>query len=126
MTNDYTDRIDEKAKAEAFDDVLRWIIPSDSDPHASYVVELGSPPGYSVCQCMHFECRLRPLLEQRVTPEEAVARGLVKYKKGARIEDALKCRHILDAEKRFSQAMLGALVKTRTATERRLRHGQTA
>lgn len=121
MTNDRTERIDEAAPAEAFDDVLRWIIPSDSDPHVSYVVELDSYQKNGECQCMWFETQFRPLLSRMVTPEEAVARGAVKLKKGQRVEDALRCKHILDAQKRFACAMVGALSNMRKANEKILR-----
>jgi hypothetical protein len=121
VTNDHTERIDETAPAEAFDDVLRWIIPSDYDPHVSYVVELDSYQKNGECQCEHFEMRLRPLLSRMVTPEEAVASGLVKLKKGTRVEDALRCKHILDAQKRFACAMVGALSNMRKANEKLLR-----
>ena len=104
-----TTRLDDTAPAVLYDDSLRWIIPSDSDPHASYVVELHSPPGYSVCQCPHFQCRLEPLLARGMTPAEAVARGLVKPAHKQRTEDALKCKHILDAEKRLALAVIRSL-----------------
>lgn len=121
MTNEYTQRLEEPSPAEAFDDVLRWIIPSDSDPHVSYVVELDSYAKNGECQCEHFEMRLRPLLARMVTPEQAVACGLVKIKKGTRVEDALRCKHILDAQKRFACAMVGALSNMRKANEKTLR-----
>lgn len=104
-----TTRVDDAPAAEPFDDALRWIIASDTNPHESYVVELHSPPGFSVCQCKHFECRLGPLLARQVSPEEAVASGAVKLKEGARIEDALKCKHILDAEKRLARSVVKAM-----------------
>lgn len=126
MTNERTQRIDEAAPAEAFDDVLRWIIPSDSDPHVSYVVELDSYAKNGECQCMWFETQFRPLLSRMLTPEQAVAGGLVKLKKGTRVEDALRCKHILDAQKRFACAMVGALSNMRKANEKILRQNATS
>lgn len=121
MVNNRTERIDEAAPAEAFDDVLRWIIPSDTDPHGSYVVELDSYAKNGECQCRDFEMRCRPLLARLITPEQAVEAGLVKLKKGKRVEDALRCKHILDAQKRFACAMVGALSNMRKANEKILR-----
>jgi hypothetical protein len=108
-----TSRIDDPAPAEPYDDALRWIIPSDSNPHESYVVELDSYKGNGECQCKWFECRMRPLLARGLTPEIAVAEGLIKLKADQRVEDALRCKHILDAQKRFACAMVGALSNVR-------------
>jgi hypothetical protein len=108
-----TTRIDDAAPAEPYDDALRWIIPSDSNPHESYVVELDSYRGNGICQCKHFVCRMEPILARGLTPEIAVAEGLIKLKADQRIEDALRCKHILDAQKRFACAMVGALSTAR-------------
>jgi hypothetical protein len=115
MSNDRTDKIDETSPAEPFDDALRWLIPSESNPHESYVIQLDSFRGNGECQCQHFECRLRPLLSRFISPEEAVSRDLVKLKKGMRVEDALRCKHIIDAQKRFACAMVNALSHARKA-----------
>lgn len=125
MTNERKDRVDEVAPAEPFDSALRWIIASDSNPHESYVVELHTPPGYSICSCMHFECRLKPILARGITPEEAVQQGLVVLKKGQRVENALKCKHICgpgSAEERLALATIRAFEhakKTNTPPPRR-------
>lgn len=122
MVNVSSSRIDEPAPAEVYDDALRWVIPSDSDPNVSYVVELNAPPGYSVCTCKWFECTLGPLLRRGVSPETAVAEGMVKLKKADRVEDVLKCKHIRDAEKRLALAAIKSLAKARTIT----RHASTS
>jgi hypothetical protein len=115
-----TTRLEDTAPAKLYDNALRWEIPSDSDPHAVYVVELHGAPGFSVYTCKHFECRLGPLLARGVSPEQALAEGLVKLcYPGQRDEDALKCKHVLDAEKRFALAAIASLSRAQEITEGR-------
>ena len=102
MTTTTTTRLEEPDSAEVYDDALRWLIPSRTNPHESYVVELNDAPGYDVCQCMWFATTLGPLLARGITPQQAVAEGLVKLKKGERVEDALKCWHIREATYRYA------------------------
>lgn len=104
MVNLAKSRLDEPAPAEEFDDALRWLIPSRTDPLESYVVELNDAPGYDVCQCKWFVTTLGPILKLGISPEQAVAEGMVKIKKGERVEDALKCFHIREANYRFGIA----------------------
>ena len=56
-------KLDSATPGEVYDNALRWLIPSHSDPHASHVVELCAFPGYSVCDCTDFVCRFGPLLK---------------------------------------------------------------
>lgn len=104
MTTHYRTRIEPESPATIYDDALRWTIPSRTNPHETYLVELNNAPGYDVCQCMHFVGKLQPLLARGVSPEEAVASGVVKIKKHERISDALKCWHIREAEYRYMLA----------------------
>lgn len=124
MVNIAKNRLDAPAPAENYDNALRWIIPSRTDPNESYVVELNDAPGYDVCQCKWFVTTLGPLLKLGYTPERAVAEGLVKLKKDERIEDALKCFHIRDANYRFGIAWKRFHCRRRRAeeTEHRNRH----
>lgn len=118
-----TSRVEDAAPAEPFDDLLRWIIPSDSNPHESYVVELHTPPGYSICQCKNFECRMLPILSRGISPQDAIAQGLIKLREKQRVEDVLKCKHILDAEKRLALAVVKATehAQKKQATEAKRR-----
>lgn len=121
MTTDVREPLDPPEPAEPFDDALRWIIPSRTNPHESYVVELDSYAGNGECQCKWFETQFRPLLSRRVTPADAVQAGMVRLKKGEAVEDALRCWHIKEAQKRFACAMVGALAAARKAHEKVLR-----
>lgn len=98
-----TTQLDPAAPAEVYDEALRWLIPSRSNPHETYLVELCALPGYDVCQCLHFATKLGPLLARGITPERAVADGLVKIKKWERAEQALQCYHIREANYRFGE-----------------------
>jgi len=122
VTTDRIENVDTPSPAQNYDDALRWIIPSRTNPHESYVVELGDAPGYSVCQCMHFVGKLGPLLARGVTPEDAVARGMVRLKKNQCAEDSLKCWHIREAEKRLARATIRAIVKARKLTNENKKH----
>lgn len=123
MVNLAKSRLDEPAPAESYDNALRWIIPSRTDPHESYVVELNDAPGYDVCQCKWFVTTLGPLLKLGYTPERAVAENLVKLKKGERVEDALKCFHIRDANYRFGVAWKRFHCRRNRAEETELKKG---
>lgn len=118
MVNVVNSRLDEHAPAEVYDDALRWLIPSRTDPNVSYVVELNEAPGYDVCNCMHFQTKLGPLLARGISPETAVAEGLVKLKKDERVEDALKCFHIRDANYRYGVACKRVMCRARRVADR--------
>ena len=101
-------RIDDSEPAQPYDCALRWLIPSRSDPHVSYVVELDEPPGYSVCQCDDYAIRFGPLLAKGISPKQALQRGLVKQRCWQQADEVLKCWHILDAEKRLARSTIRA------------------
>lgn len=114
-------RLEDAAPAELYDDALRWIIPSDSDPHGSHVVELDSFNGNGECTCEDFNMRFRPLLSRRVTPEQALQAGLVKQRTNQRAEDVLRCKHIISAQKQFACAAIKSLSKAKKASEKQAR-----
>lgn len=100
-----TSCIDTPAPAEAYDDAQTFLIPSDNDPHAKYMVRLAWPwPAYPVCSCTHFQTHLEPHCKAGIRPEDALARGLVKliYNKDPKLPIqtpamALCCKHIIRA-----------------------------
>lgn len=89
-----------------YDHTLRFKVPSRSDPHAVYMVELDSYSGNGRCDCMDFVTRKEPLLARRVTPEEALQRKLVKPSPTGRISDCLRCGHIIDARDQLATAVI--------------------
>lgn len=97
-------RIDPLAKPEIYDSALRWLVPSDTDPHECYLVDLGSFRGNGECQCKNFEVARRPFIVRGKTPEWATENDLpdvnvpkIVLKEGQRVEDALRCKHIKNA-----------------------------
>ena len=114
--------LDSATPGEVYDNALRWLIPSHSDPHASHVVELCAFPGYSVCDCTDFVCRFGPLLKAGVKPEDALAKGLVKKRKYHFDEsDSLKCKHIIIAERQLALATIRSFSYARTQNLHRSR-----
>lgn len=112
--------IDDPAPAEPYDDALRWKIPSRSDPHVEYVVELNASPGYSICSCTDFEIYFLPLLKRGVSPVSALRAGLVKKRDYHDTEDdVLKCWHVVQAEKSLAKATIRAFSHARSKNVRR-------
>lgn len=89
-----------------YDHTLRFTVPSRSDPHAVYVVQLDSYSGNGECTCMDFETRKRPLLARRVTPEQAYQQKQAKIGPTGRISDCLRCGHIIDARDQLATAVI--------------------
>lgn len=125
MTTTTRSRIEEPVTAEVYDDILRWKIPSRTDPHENYVVELNEAPGYDVCQCKWFVTTLGPLLKLGYTPERALAEGLVKIKKCERVSDALRCFHVREARDQFAAACVRVMSKMKRKQEKAFRHAPT-
>lgn len=84
-------------KARTYDHALRWHVPSRTVVGKDYLVELDAYGFNGECQCKNFNIECRPLLERGISPAEAVKGGLVPDRPEKRVEDALRCHHILDA-----------------------------
>lgn len=108
-----------RTQAEAYDNVLRYWVPSRTTPGKKYLVQLDSYGANGECECPDFRMNFEKLLKQGVTPEQAVARKLVclKNKRGETRPkwDALRCFHIIEA--RAELADLTALVISRNETK---------
>lgn len=106
--------LSDHAPAELYDASLRWLVASRSDPHVTYVCELGDSPGYSVCSCPDFEIHFLPLLRRGVSPEAALRAGLVKRRKYHDSDaDVLLCWHCVQAYRALAKATVRSLVKAR-------------
>ena len=102
--------------ARVFDDALRFQVPSRSEPD-EHLVDLGAYRGAGRCDCMDFATRFEPLIARGVSPEDAVARGLVKlrdYQLGP--EDALSCWHLVQGRRRVARHFIAAALAAREAT----------
>lgn len=92
------------AKVEVYDSILRWTIPSRSNPAETHVVDLSSYGGHGQCLCKDFSTRFGPLLARNYSPEEALKEGWVgplrDYQLGP--EDSLSCWHIIQARRKLA------------------------
>lgn len=109
--------VDQPDPAKFYDETLRLLVPSESNPHETYLVELDSYEGNGECACPAFnfpprgmEFSKRELCARRVSPQEAIDRGLVKLPKSGRIGDALRCKHIVEARDKLASALIKTLV----------------
>lgn len=111
-----TAAVDPMPVAQPYDDALRWKVSSRTDPHAEYVVELGSYNCNGECPCDDFQIRFRPLLARGLTPAQALRRGLVKQRDYQLTEDdVLKCWHIVEGYRRFGMQCARAFAKAKRA-----------
>lgn len=109
-------QLDPIATALVYDDALRWHVASRSDPHSTYLVELGDYAGNGRCCCSDFQMRFEPLLCRGVTPEQAVKNGAVEWPVRTRpyqlkISDALRCAHICEARDQACTQFVRAITK---------------
>jgi len=109
-------RLDQPAPANLYDNALRFTIPSRSIGHETHMVDLDAYDMNGMCDCMHFAARLQPHLARNITPEQAIAQGLVKLKKNQRPEDALRCFHIIEAYHQFGQIAARAISNAKKIT----------
>ncbi len=105
-----------------YDSALRWLVPSESDPHAAYLIDFGSFRGNGECQCKNFECARRPFLTRGKSPAWAVENDLedvkvdrIRLKPGQRVEDALRCKHIMTAFFSYAQLSIDAQIQSEAA-----------
>lgn len=112
--------IDPQLPAELYDTALRFLVPSESDPHVNYLVELDSFGGNGECDCPAFnfprhgeKFSRRELCARRVTPEQAIAAGWVTMPKSGRMADALRCKHLVSGRDEIATVAIRALSKAR-------------
>lgn len=113
--------IDPQLPAELYDTALRFLVPSESDPHVKYLVELDSFSGNGECDCPAFnfprkgtQFSKRDLCARRVTPEAAVAAGWVKLPDSGRMSDALRCKHIVSGRDEIATVTINFIAKHAT------------
>lgn len=92
-------------------DGIEYRVPSRTNPHETYLVNLTDFFGNGRCNCKDFECRRQPLLSRMVKPEEAAAQGLIKLNAGQKAEDCLRCAHIMEARRKFTDDVLHAVAE---------------
>ena len=104
-------------------DGITYRVPSRRKPkpgkeRETYHVELTGYRGNGQCTCPSFLFRLSGFLSRLVAPEVAVEQGLVKLKKGQDPRDALRCPHIVEARRQFTDDVLRAIAEKNAAESR--------
>lgn len=110
-----------RPRPEIFDHPLRWWVASHTRRGKQYLVQLDSYDFNGECQCEDFAIRFQQLLARGITAADAVAGGLVDVRDEGRPQDALRCKHIVDAAMEHSEtfARAYALEEKRTTTTKR-------
>lgn len=113
-------QLDPIATALVYDDALRWTIASRSDPHVTYLAELGDYSGNGACACDDHKFNHAPHLCRGITSEQAVKQGLVKWPNSKRpyqlkISDALRCAHICEARDQACTQFVRAISEAQKA-----------
>lgn len=110
--------IDQQDPAEIYDTALRFLVPSETDPHVKYLVELDSFSGNGECDCPSFNFprhgqpySRREMCARRVTPEQAIASGWATVPKSGRVADALRCKHIVAGRDEIATVLIAFLAK---------------
>jgi hypothetical protein len=98
-----------RTNAKFSENTLSYAVPSSRPARGEYLVELASFDANGECCCRHFVCRLLPILKKGISPADAVASGLVELEEGDRPENALRCKHIVEARGEFADVMIRAI-----------------
>ena len=104
-----TQPIDPAPDPAVYKEALTFTVPSASKAHETHLIDLDTYGMNGKCDCMHFATRLEPLLARGITPEQAVASGAIKLKPGQRPENALRCKHIVEAYFQFAESAARAI-----------------
>lgn len=104
-------------KVELYDSILRYTIPSRSNPAETYVVDLGHYDGHGACACTDFSTRFGPLLARGIDPETAYHEGLVEKLRSYQLgpEDALSCWHLVQARRKCARHVAAAFSRIEKA-----------
>lgn len=111
--------------ARMFDHPLRYHVESAQRPHVTHLCELDLYRGNGKCSCEYFDFTLSGILAQGISPEDAVARGLIdlvkqnerRLKKGRQtkdVRDALRCDHLIEARRQHADDMIAAISQNET------------
>lgn len=103
--------------AEIYDSILRWTVPSRTNPAESYVVDLGAYGGEGRCACRDFSVRFEKFLQRGYTPQmvwdEKWITELRDYQLSA--EDCLSCWHLVNARRMAARQIVRAFTTAKKA-----------
>ena len=109
-------QIDDPDPTEVYDCATRFTVPSETRPHETHMVELADYDANGSCSCEHFKIRLEPLLSRRISPQNAIAQGAVTLKKNQHPDDALRCKHIIEAYRQIGPICVRAITNAKKLT----------
>lgn len=110
--------------ATVFDSILRWLVPSRSDPNDTYAVDLGAYNGEGRCACQDFSMRYEKYLARGMTPQQVwdekwlevspdKPQKLRPYQLGP--EDCCSCFHLVDARRMAARQCIRAFTIAKKA-----------
>lgn len=106
--------IDSGQAPTIYDDALRWTVCSRTDPHVTYVVDLGSFGGNGECPCDDFRFNFGAILARGISAERAVELKLVTVREWQRVpRNALRCWHIMEGGELYERACSAHMQKNR-------------
>ncbi len=97
--------IEQMHVATRYDSPLRYHVTSASRPHERHIVELDAYRLHGRCTCEAFAYRLEPHIRKGISPEQAVAEGLVNLRAGQDVRDGLSCKHLIECRRQFAADM---------------------
>lgn len=105
-------------KVEVYDSILRWTIPSRSNPNETYVVDFGCYDGHGLCLCKDFTIHFEKFLKRAMTAEQVHAEGwldapLRPYQLGP--EDCLSCWHLVQGRRKMARHVAQAFSRAERA-----------
>lgn len=112
-----TQALDRPDPAVIFDQATCFKVASGTRAHEEHQVELDAYDANGMCSCENFSCNFAPLLARRYTPERALAEGLVSLKRKGQPDkhpdDALRCKHIIEAYRQIGPVCVRAISKAK-------------
>ncbi len=107
-----TQQIDRPAQPHPFDCATTFKVPSDTRPHEEHQIELDAYQANGMCSCESF-WKFGALLAKGYTPARALAEGLVSLKRKGKPDkhpdDALRCKHIIEAYRQMGPMCVRAI-----------------
>lgn len=110
-------RLDPPALPTPYDEALRFLVPSRTDPHTKYAVELDSYTCNGECVCDDFRFSMEPKLVRGYSGTRAFTEGLVKLRPFQRDDprNALRCYHIMQARDMFADHAIQSFTAAKKA-----------
>lgn len=97
-----TQQLDTPDPAVIYDCAMRFTIASQSRANETHMVDLDCYSLNGMCSCEHFQFNLQPCLAKGMNATQAIETGAIKLKRDQHPDDALRCKHIVEAYRQFA------------------------